>query len=544
MKVVSEPLQSGSSLADDYIHHYEKVSPLYGEDYHHDQTWMDRMQWLDDTEDRRVNRHALVEILKDYNGNFNSHDAVHTSLYMLEKPGTLVVTGGQQSGLFTGSMLVVYKAITIIQAAKEAEKRLNRPVVPVFWIAGEDHDWDEVNHTYFLSGDPQQVSKIKMDKYSSQRSSVSYSAISSDEWDRAIQSLSDTLQDSDLKADILTKIQQSADTSDNLSDAFAKLMGDMFGKYGLVLLDSSDTRLRKLESPVFASMIERNDDLGQAYRASAEQITSLGYGLQADVADDGANLFYIHEGNRLLLAKQDGKFMDRKGLVSFTKEQLLEMLEMHPERFSNNVLTRPIMQDSLLPVLACVLGQGEIAYWAITRQAFEIMDAKMPILLPRMSFTLIEDTQQKYMEKYGLSFQDVQYRLQERREQWLSAQDSLQINKLFTTTREAFEQLYDPLIEQLGNLQTGLYTLGQSNKNKITDQIAYLEGKAKDALEQQHEATLRQWDRIGTLLFPMGKPQERVFNVYHYMNRYGLSLIEDILEKTGDYSEDHRVILL
>ncbi|MEC0091908.1 bacillithiol biosynthesis cysteine-adding enzyme BshC [Paenibacillus macquariensis] len=544
MKVVSEPLQSGSSLADDYIHHYEKVSPLYGEDHHHDQTWMDRMQWLDDTEDRRVNRHALVEILKDYNGKFNSHDAVHTSLYMLEKPETLVVTGGQQSGLFTGSMLVVYKAITIIQTAKEAEKRLNRPVVPVFWIAGEDHDWDEVNHTYFLSGDPQQVSKIKMDKYSSQRSSVSYSAISSDEWDRAIQSLSDTLPDSDVKADILTKIQQSADTSDNLSDAFAKLMGDIFGKYGLVLLDSSDARLRKLESPVFASMIERNDDLGQAYRASADQITSLGYGLQADVADDGANLFYIHEGNRLLLAKQDGKFMDRKGLVSFTKEQLLEMLEMHPERFSNNVLTRPIMQDSLLPVLACVLGQGEIAYWAITRQAFEIMDAKMPILLPRMSFTLIEDTQQKYMEKYGLSFQDVQYRLQERREQWLSAQDSLQIDKLFTTTREAFEQLYDPLIEQLGNLQTGLYTLGQSNKNKITDQIAYLEGKAKDALEQQHEATLRQWDRIGTLLFPMGKPQERVFNVYHYMNRYGLSLIEDILEKTGDYSEDHRVILL
>ncbi|OAB30124.1 bacillithiol biosynthesis cysteine-adding enzyme BshC [Paenibacillus macquariensis subsp. defensor] len=544
MKVVSELLQSSSSLADDYIHHYEKVSPLYGEDYHRDQTWMDRMQWLDDTEDRRVNRHDLVEILKAYNGKFNSHDAVHTSLYMLEKPGTLVVTGGQQSGLFTGSMLVVYKAITIIQAAKEAEKRLNRPVVPVFWIAGEDHDWDEVNHTYFLSGDPQQVSKIKMDKYSSQRSSVSYSAISSDEWDRAIQSLSDTLPDSDLKADILTKIQQSADTSDNLSDAFAKLMGDMFGKYGLVLLDSSDTRLRKLESPVFASMIERNDDLGQAYRASADQITSLGYELQADVADDGANLFYIHEGNRLLLAKQDGKFMDRKGLVSFTKEQLLEMLEMHPERFSNNVLTRPIMQDSLLPVLACVLGQGEIAYWAITRQAFEIMDAKMPILLPRMSFTLIEDTQQKYMEKYGLSFQDVQYRLQERREQWLSAQDSLQIDKLFTTTREAFEQLYDPLIEQLGNLQTGLYTLGQSNKNKITDQIAYLEGKAKDALEQQHEATLRQWDRIGTLLFPMGKPQERVFNVYHYMNRYGLSLIEDILEKTGDYSENHRVILL
>ncbi|OAB33916.1 bacillithiol biosynthesis cysteine-adding enzyme BshC [Paenibacillus glacialis] len=544
MKVVAEPLQSGSSLAYDYIHDYEKVTSLYGEDYHRDQTWMDRMQWLDDTEDRRVNRHALVEILKGYNEKFNSHDAVHTSLYMLEKPGTLVVTGGQQSGLFTGSMLVIYKAITIIQAAKEAEKRLKRPVVPVFWIAGEDHDWDEVNHTYLLSGDTQQVSKIKMDKYSSQRSSVSYSAISSAEWDQAIKSLSDTLPDSDVKSDIITQIQRAIHTSDNLSDAFATLLGDMFGKYGLVLLDSADIRLRKLESPIFKSMIERNDELGRSYRASADQITSLGYELQADVADEGANLFYLHEGNRLLLVKQDGKFMDRKRLVSFTKEQLLDMLEIHPERFSNNVLTRPIMQDSLLPVVACVLGQGELAYWAITRQAFEIMDQKMPILLPRMSFTLLEDTQQKYMKKYGLSFQDVQYRLQERREQWLSNQDSLQIDQLFVETRKAFEQMYDPLIEQLSSLEKGLYTLGENNKIKIIDQISFLERKAKDALEQQHEATLRQWDRIGTLLFPMGKPQERVFNVYHYLNRYGLSLIEDILENTGDYSEEHRVILL
>lgn len=543
MKVVSEPLQSGSPLADDYIHHYEKVLPLYGEDYHFDQTWTDRAQWLDDTEDGRVNRHALVQILKEYNEKHNSHDAVHTSLYMLEKPGTLVVTGGQQSGLFVGSMLLVYKAITIIQAAKDAEKRLNRPVVPVFWIAGEDHDWDEVNHTYLLSGDTQQLTKLKMNKYASVRSSVSYTAVSSDEWNKVIRSFSDTLPDSDVKADILARIQQASLTSDNLSDAFAKLLGDMFGKYGLVLLDSADRRLRALESTVFESMIEYNDDLGRAYRASADEITSLGYELQADVADDGANLFYLHEGNRLLLVKQDGKFMDRKGLVSFTKEQLLDMLKTHPDKFSNNVLTRPIMQDSVLPVLACVLGQGELAYWAITRQAFEVLNKKMPILLPRMSFTLLEGTQQKYMEKYELSFQDVQYHLQERRAQWLSEQDTLQIDQLFMETRQAFEQMYTPLIEQLSTLQTGLYTLGQSNKAKINEQISFLEQKAKDALEIQHEATLRQWDRIGTSLFPMGKPQERVLNVYHYFNRYGMSLIEDLLEVASDYSEEHRIIL-
>ncbi|WP_438351630.1 bacillithiol biosynthesis cysteine-adding enzyme BshC [Paenibacillus sp. FA6] len=544
MKVVSEPLQSGSTLADDYIHHYEKVVPLYGEDYHCDQTWSDRVKWLDDTEDRRVNRHALVEILKEYNEKHNSHDAVHTSLYMLEKPGTLVVTGGQQSGLFTGSMLVIYKAITVIQTARDAERRLNRPVVPVFWIAGEDHDWDEVNHTYLKSEEMQQSSKLMLHKYMASRTSVSYTPVSPQEWDQAMKSLADVLPDSDVKGEILAKIQHSTNTSDNLSDAFAKHLGDIFGEYGLVLLDSADHRLRKLEAPVFQSMIEQNEELSRAYRSSADQITSLGYKLQADVSDEGANLFYLHNGNRLLLLKQDGKFMDRKGLVSFTQEQLLEVLQNHPERFSNNVLTRPIMQDSLFPVLGCVLGQGEIAYWAITRQAFEIMGLKMPILLPRMSFTLLDRTELKYMEKYALSFQDVQYHLQGRREQWLSEQDSLQIDQKFAEARKAFEQLYEPLIDDLRMLQKGLYTLGQSNKGKIIDQISYLERKSKEALEQRHDAELRQWDRIGASLFPNGKPQERVYNVYQYLNHYGLSLIRDLMNITVDYSEEHRVIIM
>lgn len=543
MNVVIDPLKSGSALVNDYLHHYDKVESLYGEDYRHETTWNERAQWLDDTEGRRVDRHTLVEILREYNGKHNAHDAVHTSLDMLENPGTLVVTGGQQSGLFTGSMLVVYKAVTIIQAAREAEKRLKRSVVPIFWIAGEDHDWDEVNHTYLLTGDTN-LTKIRMEKHQQIRSSVSQTPVSDKEWDRAINMLIATLQDSEVKADIIAIVRQATESSNNLSDAFAKLLGELFGQYGLILLDSADPELRKLEQPVFKSMIEKNEELARAYRVSAGQITSLGYELQADVADDGANLFYIHEGNRLLLTRVEDHFMDRKGLVAFTREQLLAMLHSHPERFSNNVLTRPLMQDSLFPVLASVLGQGEISYWAITRQAFEVLGLKMPILLPRMSFTIIEGTQHKHMNKYGLSFQDVQHRLQERRGQWLSEQDTLHLDAQFEETRKAFEQLYEPLIHQLGDLQAGLYTLGQNNKSKIIEQITYMERKAKDALEQRHEAALRQWDRIETLLLPLGKPQERVYNLFHYANRYGISIIKNIMEIPVDYSGEHRIIYL
>lgn len=541
MNVVSDSLKSGSALADDYINRYSEVQHLYGDDFRKETSWYNRVEWLDSSEQNRVSRHALVECLRCYNNQHNNHSAVHNSLDLLEKEGTLAVVGGQQSGLFTGSLLVIYKAITIIQSAKEAEKRLNRPVVPVFWIAGEDHDWDEVNHTYVMTPELK-VAKIKMEAKPGPRSSVSGIKVDYDKWKQSLDKLGKLLPDSDHKPQIMKMIQDAAEQSDNLSNAFAKLLGHLFGEYGLILMDSSDPELRKLEAPIFEKMVERNDDLERAYHVAAEKITGNGYQLQAEVAEGGVNLFYIYEGNRLLLYKQEGGFADRKGIVFLTTEQVLEQIRTQPELFSNNVLTRPLMQESLLPVLSSVLGQGEISYWAITKEAFEVMGLRMPILLPRMSFTLVEGTLQKHMDKFGITFQDVQHRFVESRREWLSAQDKLHIEPRFEEARRAFEVLYEPLIRELGTMQPGLIPLSEKNKGKILEQISYLERKTQEALEKQNEAGLRQWERIGISLFPMGKPQERVYNIFYYLNRYGLDWMHDLMQISDRFSPEHRII--
>ncbi|KAF9128212.1 bacillithiol biosynthesis cysteine-adding enzyme BshC [Paenibacillus cellulositrophicus] len=541
MNVVSDSLKSGSALADDYINRFSEVQPLYGEDFRDEASWLKRVEWLDQSESGRVNRGELAEVLRRYNSRHNDHQAVHNALDLLAKEGTLAVVGGQQSGLFTGSLLVIYKAMTIIQSAQEAAKKFNRPVVPVFWIAGEDHDFDEVNHTYVMTPELK-VAKIKMEAKPGPRSSVSAIPIGPNEWKQSFDQLGRWLPDSENKPEILKWIHEASEQSDNLSDAFAKLLGRLFGEYGLILLDSADPELRKLEVPVFEKMIERNDGLEQAYQQAAACITGKGYSLQAEVAAGGANLFYIYEGNRLLLYKQDGKFTDRKGIVSLSQSELLEQLRTHPERFSNNVLTRPMMQESLFPVLCTVLGQGEISYWAITKQAFEILGLRMPILLPRMSFTLIEGALQKYMDKFGVTFQDVQHRFAEARQQWLSSQEEFLIEPKFAETRRAFEQLYEPLIRELGTIQSGLIPLSEKNKGKILEQISYLERKTREAVEKKHEAELRQWDRIGVSLFPLGKPQERVFNIFYYLNRYGLEWIHDLIRTSDHFTAEHRII--
>lgn len=335
-----------------------------------------------------------------------------------------------------------------------------------------------MNHTYVLNR-TQEITKIKIEKSEEKRSSVSDIRVEEESWQQVVEQLDGLLQESDFKPQIMEFIRTSSFRADSMTDAFAKLMGSLFGKFGLILLDSADPNLRKLEQPFFTSLIMQNDALETAYMNSASDIVGAGYELQADVTAGNANLFYIHEGTRLLLHKKDGIFTDRKGQVSFSRDELLEEVQAHPERFSNNVLTRPLMQDYVLPVLATVLGQGEIAYWAIPRRAFETIGGEMPLIIPRMSFTVVEGTLHKHMDKYQLSFEDVRQGLDHKRQEWLAAQDELGIERRFEETKTSFAAMYEPLIEQLGTVQAGLLKLGNNNKEKILDQITFYRRKPK-----------------------------------------------------------------
>ncbi|WP_151735851.1 bacillithiol biosynthesis cysteine-adding enzyme BshC [Paenibacillus tengchongensis] len=543
MNVLPEPLPGGSALARDYIDHYEKVSRFYGGEFRNPESRQARAQWLDQSEHNRAGRKEVAAVLRLYNGRFNKHEAVQDSLSLLEQPGTLVVTGGQQSGLFTGPLFVVYKAMTVIQAAREAAVQLGRPVVPLFWIAGEDHDWDEVNHTYVLNRSGE-ITRIKIDRPEGPRGSVSHIPVGEESWRQVLEELDGLLQDSEFKPQMLEMAAEAAHTADSMSDAFAKLLGSLFGRFGLILLDSADPALRRLEQPFFRTLIERNDELEAAYLEASTALTSSGYELQADVTAGNANIFYIHEGTRLLLYKQDGRFTDRKGRVAFSRDELLALLAEHPEHFSNNVLTRPLMQDYVLPVLATVLGQGEIAYWAIPHAAFRTIGGQMPLILPRMSFTVVEGTLQKHMDKYNLSFSDVRSGLDSKRQEWLASTDELELGRRFAEAKQAFTEVYEPLIGQLGQIQPGLIKLGENNKTKILEQISFLQDKAQDALEKRNEAALRQWERIELSLMPLGKPQERVYNIMYYLNRYGLSWLDELMAVPSDFSGTHRMIYM
>ncbi|MEK3882520.1 bacillithiol biosynthesis cysteine-adding enzyme BshC [Paenibacillus sp. PL2-23] len=522
----------------------DRIAALYGYYSGSRQDWERRLLALEERSALRADKSKLAEVLRAYNGRLGASNEVMASIDRIAQ-GAPVVIGGQQAGLLTGPLLVIHKAVSIIQAAKSAAEQLGRDVVPVFWIAGEDHDWDEANHAYVVTAE-QELRKLAVTRPEGPRASVSATRIESEAWDGLLRELDEALPSSEFKPSVLEKLSELSSRSGSLSDLFAGLLGYLFGSEGLVLIDADDRSLRELESPMFRTLLLRNDELEKAYAATAAHIQSFGYSLQAEVTPGSANLFLFHPergGERTLLYKNETGFQDRRGHSMWSKEELLHIAEQQPELLSNNVLSRPIMQDYLFPVLGTVLGPGEIAYWALTGEAFRKLDMEMPILVPRMSYTLIEGTIAKNMTKYELELADVLERMEARKEAWLKQQDSLNVEQRFGAVKAAFQEMYQPLIDLAASVQAGLAKLGETNMAKIMEQIDYLEAKTTDANHKQFDAALRQLDRIATAIAPLGKPQERVLSMVIYWNRYGDAWLQKLLEapysRTGGHETVH-----
>jgi bacillithiol biosynthesis cysteine-adding enzyme BshC len=531
-------------LAEDYISGKGNSKSLFPYHFGNGEDWQARVNWLDGAMDApHVDREQLVEVLEAYNRRVGNTEVALRHIEALGDQQTLAIVGGQQAGLFGGQLMILYKAITIIQLAREWRTKLQRVVVPIFWIAGEDHDFDEVNHVHVLSN-TQQIEKLKVEHPTGVRTSVSRLPLTSEAWEEALNKLDQSLMDTEFKASLLDKMRSAAGDGATLSDAFARWMAMLFGEYGLVLIDADDPSVRALESSMFEKMVEQNESFTASLLRSQAEVSQAGYGIQAEIHEDAANLFVFDEGARLLLHREGEHFTDKKNTISYTKAELRDKAMSTPEQLSNNVMSRPLMQEYLFPVLATVLGPGEIAYWALTKQAFEQFHMRMPIVVPRLEFTLIEGTIKKQMDKFELTLTDVLERFDEKKQAWLDAQDTLQLNERFEAVKESFLSAYAPLVESLSGINPGVKKLGDTNLAKIVEQIDYLHHKASEASHTQFDAAIRQLDRVRLTIFPLAKPQERVYNGCAYLNRYGNVWLHHLLETPIPVDGMHRIYYL
>lgn len=541
MRLESYHWPKSQPLAEHYASRLDRVRGLFEHHPAEESSWRRRVEWLDGPRDS-ADRGALADALRAFNAKLGGAPETMAAVERLREPQALAVVGGQQAGLFTGPLLVIYKAVTLLQAARDAEERLSRPVVPVFWIAGEDHDFDEANHLYALDAQLD-IRKIKIDHPGGVRTAVSRQPIA--EWAEALQALDETLMPTEFKAELLARLRSFCAESATLTELFGRMMAWLFGPHGLVLIDADDPDVRRLEAAMFRRLLERREAVNGAVAAAHAEVAALGYEPQAETAEGSANLFLFGDnGERLLLHWDGNTYTDKKRERSFPTEQLLALAETSPDRFSNNVMTRPLMQDYLFPVLLTVLGPGEIAYWALTKGAFAAAGLQQPIIVPRLEFTIVEGTTQKHMDKFGLSFDDVVHRFDEMKADWLREQDALGLEERFGVVLAQFRELYDPLLRTIAGINPGLGKLGETNAQKIAEQIEFLKTRAIEAQSSQYEAALRQLERIRLSLLPFGKPQERVYNMVAYLNKYGQRWLDELVRLPYEPQRSHGIIYM
>lgn len=496
---------------------------------------------LKELQQHPIRRKELVTVMRQYMQQFASSEKIEQHLEELENNAVTVV-GGQQAGLLTGPLYSVNKAISVLLLAKEQREKLGVPVVPIFWVAGEDHDLDEINHSFYAV--ESRVLKHTYLEEARVKTMASATTLRMEDIERWIEQLFKQFGETAYTKELLQYVLQVAKSSHTYTDFFVKLMNDLFKEQGLLYLDAADPAIRQYETPYFKRLIEHAEEIAHVVTASEKELEEAGYGMPIGATENAANLFYVRDGERYLLTRHDGYFMNQSANIRFTKEELLKLVE-EKACLSNNVVTRPMMQEMVLPVLSFVGGAGELAYWATLKDGFEVLDLHVPIFTPRMNFTYVTRETASNLELIGLTAKQA-------------------IEGGVTSKKQAYdEEIYDreakAAVEQAKQLLASQYEVIQQHikennlhVERVVEKNLFFHQQQFDYLMKQIEKDVRlkqkvsfsRFEQVEQELLPLGGFQERVYTPFPYLNQYGERFIEDLLALPLQTTNCHQIIYL
>ncbi|AGT31426.1 hypothetical protein M493_05640 [Geobacillus genomosp. 3] len=542
MEVREVPLPAATKLAADYITGAFPAEKGFAYVRADDDAFRRRLSHV---QGKTYDRRALADYLSAYHRRFSASAATMNNIDKLRDENSVVIVGGQQAGLLTGPLYTIYKIITIIQLAKEQERKLGVPVVPLFWIAGEDHDIAEVDHVYVVEDG--EVKKAAYPHRLNEKRMAADVPLDRELAGAWVERVVKTYGETDITNELLSFLTACLDDSRTFVDFFAAIVLRLFANDGLVVLNAGDAAVRPLERRFFAALIDRHRDVTSAVLAQQETLRALGYTPLIEIAPDAANLFYYDGYERSLLHYDAGRrvFRNKAGNIAFTKQELLELAETKPACLSNNVVTRPLMQEYLLPTLAFIAGPGEIAYWAELKEVFSLFGMEVPPVVPRLQATIVSRSLQTDLADIGLEAADVlSGRLEEAREQWRKETAEVPLAEAFAKAKADIEAAHRPLRALGMEIDRGLEGLVAKNAAIIQSQIEFLQQTLQRALLRKHEAEWRKFWRVETALRPNGAPQERVWNVFYYVNRYGFDFVEKLSAIGAPENGMHKIVYM
>ena len=536
MKLDKIQLPVTNRLYTDYVTNSENIAPFFHYTVEAD-AFEKRAQYL---QAQTYNYQELARVIEQYMERFGITQAVQHHIADLRE-GALAIVGGQQAGILTGPLYSVHKAITVILLAKQQSAKLGKKVVPIFWIAGEDHDIEEINHTYT------NVDYVLKKRAYSERTAKKYMA-SNAVYDRNImkKTFSQIFADfgeTEYTASLLEEVLQFVDSNETFTQLFTAMMNDLFGKHGLLMIDAANPKFRQFETVYFERLIENSHQIAQVVVEQEQELEAAGYTKPIFATASNSNLFYVKDGERHLLEWRDGFAQNDAARVKFTKDELLQIAKHTPEQLSNNVVTRPLMQEMTIPVLAFVGGPGELAYWATLKPAFEQLKLQMPIFTPRLHVSFVTRQTQSLLEQLEHSVEQVfTKQLQQSLDAFIESVQDKEAVVTIDMMEQQMKAQYQMLQAQLQASQLNLEEIVATNEAYHTKQFDYLKQKIVQQVLQKHQVKIRQYNTIQLELLPNGGLQERVYNPYMFMNVYGKSLVDDVLKTDIEITTEHQVL--
>ncbi|WP_374165410.1 bacillithiol biosynthesis cysteine-adding enzyme BshC [Arcticibacter sp. MXS-1] len=507
---------SFSSTALSYLSRDPKLRPFLF-DYPSIEAFDERIRSKRQTPDRNV----LSEVLKDQYLNtgiaesWSSEDPVCRNIALLKDPQTYTITTGHQLNIFTGPLYFIYKIVTAINLARQLKEAFpDNNFVPVYWMATEDHDFAEINHTS-LHGKPL---KWDFDAAGATGKLPTETIFSTVKEYRKLLGLSEN-------SEKLGQLMESAYLEHKtLAGATRYLVHHLFGEYGLVVVDADSPALKQQ----FADIIEEDITSRNSFRLITEtskKIHELGYATQVNARE--INFFYMKEGLRERIVEENGVYTVLGSDLRFSETELRDEIRQHPERFSPNVIMRPLYQEVILPNLAYIGGGAELVYWLQLKANFDHYKTDFPLLILRNSALITDETFGNKLCRLRISLKDFFKETAQLQKEWV-LRHSKQTLSLADEQKE-FKSLFEKIKLRAYKIDPTLGPSTEAVKARLEKALGNLEKKLIKAEKRNHEGALSQIENLRNKYFPGGGLQERSENFGLFYLKYGDELISELV---------------
>lgn len=483
----------------------------------------------------------MTTSLIDFNLHLGADDFTLNIVRKLKEDGVFTVVTGQQVMLYGGPMYTVYKIVTTIITAKKLTDVLGKEVIPVFWIADEDHDFDEVSSISIPDNEEQKTFRVTIDNKISGRVAELYF---DDQINHLKENLKEALPETDFSADLWSLLDECYKKGETFGSSFGKLVLKLFGKHGLVLAGSNHDGLKNLIVSPLTKCVSDAVVHQQSLQKTSDTLNQKGYHNQVTIQT--SNLFMIeNNGSRIKLQFDGQKWFTNETTHNWNSEELIDEIKSNPQRFSPNVFLRPIIQNHLLPVLSYVAGPGEVAYYAQMREYHNHFGLRMPVIMPRLSATLIESSVERMISKLPFELHDYFNRIEDLEKDFLKNSNNPDLETMFNNWKSLISDLSADQILKISDIDPTLRKNADKTLTQFFTELDKLKGKLYRSVKESEKVQIQRIQRVQNGLYPNRNLQEREVTFITYLNKYGIDLFDKLIESLKDEKSDsHKLIYM